>query len=73
MIAVHRLNNTEFYINANLIESLESTPDTIITLTTDKKLIVRESISEILEKIIAYQRKVFQLPEVLLQNKEEKK
>lgn len=73
MIAVHRLNNTEFYINANLIESIESTPDTIITLTTDKKLIVKESINEILDKVITYQRRIFQLPEVLLQNKEEKK
>ncbi|MCB1141367.1 MAG: flagellar FlbD family protein [Leptospiraceae bacterium] len=59
MIIVHRLNNSEFIINANQIETVESTPDTVITLVNDKKLIVKESIEEVLNAVMAYQRKVY--------------
>lgn len=57
------------YLNANHIESIESTPDTTLTLSNDKKLIVRESAQEVLDKIIEYQKKVFHLPSII--NKEE--
>ncbi|MCB1156099.1 MAG: flagellar FlbD family protein [Leptospiraceae bacterium] len=69
MILLHRLNKTEMYLNANHIESIESTPDTTLTLSNDKKLIVRESAQEVLDKIIEYQKKVFHLPSII--NKEE--
>ena len=42
MIAVTRLNGSKFYINALLIETIEETPDTFITLTTGKKTLVLE-------------------------------
>ena len=52
MILVTRLNKaSQFYVNENLIEFLEETPDTIITLSTGKKVTVSESAIEIVEKI----------------------
>jgi len=59
MIQVTLLNNKKVYINADLIEQVEETPDTIITLTTDKKIIVREPASEIISRVIAYKRRLY--------------
>lgn len=59
MITVHRLNNSEFMINANQIELVEATPDTVITLVNEKKLIVKESAIEVRDKVIEYHRQVF--------------
>jgi len=60
LIRVTRLNKKELVINAELIETLESTPDTIITLTDGKKVVVLEGIDEIIEKIVAYRRLINQ-------------
>lgn len=51
MIKVKRLNGKEFVINSNLIEFVEETPDTVITLTTGRKVVVQESIDEVIEKV----------------------
>ncbi|MBK8397842.1 MAG: flagellar FlbD family protein [Leptospiraceae bacterium] len=59
MIILHRLNNSEIVINSNLIETIEATPDSVITLQNDKKIIVKEKVDEIINSIIEYQRKVF--------------
>jgi flagellar protein FlbD len=56
MIKVTRLNNTELVINADLIEFVESIPDTIISLTTGKKIMVRESIDDIIERVAKFKR-----------------
>ncbi|ABZ84787.1 flagellar protein [Heliomicrobium modesticaldum Ice1] len=56
MIKVRRLNQSELVINAELIEQVEATPDTIITLTTGKKIVVLEKPDEVVEKVIAYRR-----------------
>lgn len=45
-------------VNADLIESLESTPDTVVTLTSGNKLVVRDSMDEVQAKIIAFKRKI---------------
>jgi flagellar protein FlbD len=58
MIALRRLNNQQIMVNADLIESLESTPDTVVTLISGNKLIVRDTMEEIQDKIVAYQRRV---------------
>jgi len=50
MINLNRLDGKEFVLNGLLIESIERTPDTRITLTTGKKLIVKQSIEEIIEQ-----------------------
>jgi flagellar protein FlbD len=59
MIKVTRINNSVLYINPDLIEFLEETPDTVISMTTGKKLLVIEPISEIKARIIEYKRQIF--------------
>lgn len=59
MIEVTRMNDTKYMVNAELIETVEETPDTVLTLTTSKKLVVRESSKEIRNRIIAYKKEIF--------------
>ena len=54
MIRVTRLDNTEIVINAELIESVEEAPDTIITTTTRKRYMVRETADQVVDKIVKY-------------------
>jgi flagellar protein FlbD len=58
MIVLHRLNDSEFILNDHHIETIEATPDSVITLTNEKKYVVRESTDDIINKIIAYQREI---------------
>jgi flagellar protein FlbD len=62
LIVVHRLKGEEFVINANLIETIEASPDTVITLTTERKFIVKEKLPEVIAMIKNYHREVFQTP-----------
>lgn len=48
--------DAEFVLNAELIESVEETPDTVITLVNGKKLLVEESMSEIVRRVMDYRR-----------------
>jgi flagellar protein FlbD len=57
MIFLTRTNGTKFYINPELIQSVEATPDTIITLVSNKKFIVKDTPQEIAERFIEYRRK----------------
>jgi flagellar protein FlbD len=57
VIRLTRLNRTELVLNAELIETMEATPDTVITLTNGHKLVVREGIDEVIERVIDYQRR----------------
>jgi flagellar protein FlbD len=59
MIALIRLNGQPLMVNADLIESVESTPDTVVTLTSGNKLIVRDSMEELQAKIIEFKRKIY--------------
>ncbi len=59
MIQVHKLNGKDIIINCDLIEIIESTPDTTITFTTGKILIVQESVEEIRSSVIEYKRKLY--------------
>jgi flagellar protein FlbD len=58
MISITRFNGTIISINADLIQSVEGTPDTVITLTNNVKVVVREKPQEVIRKIITYQRLV---------------
>lgn len=58
MIPLTRLNNETFILNALLIEQVQSHPDTTITLTNGKKLVVKDSESTVVELVTAYHRKV---------------
>jgi flagellar protein FlbD len=59
MIKLTKINGKELYINSDLMEFLESTPDTIVTLTTGKKIYVKESPEEIVERIVDYKSRTF--------------
>ena len=59
MIPVSRLDGSAFFLNSDLIETIESTPDTVVTLTSQKKLIVRESPQDLIEALVAFRRRVF--------------
>ena len=66
MIKVTRLNKSQYLINSDLIETIEATPDTIITLIDGKKYIVVESPDIILEKIIAFRSKIFERAKIVI-------
>lgn len=56
MIKLTGLNNKEFYLNCDLIEKLEVTPDTVITLTTGKKFVVLEPPEVIIRRIVEFRK-----------------
>lgn len=58
MIKLTRLNGKEFVLNIDLIETVESTPDTVISTTSGKKFVVMESIDDIIDKVIEFKRKI---------------
>ena len=58
MIALTKLNGQEMVVNAELIEIVEKTPDTIISLVTGKKFMVRETVEEVTERVMAYRREL---------------
>ena len=62
MVRVTRLNGAEIVVNAGVIEALEATPDTVVRLLNGRRLAVRETVDEVIEKVIAYQREVYQPP-----------
>ncbi|KUK13553.1 MAG: flagellar FlbD family protein [Synergistetes bacterium] len=61
MIKLTRLNGKEFVINADLIETVEATPDTVITLVNEHRYIVKESVDEVIKKVIEYKRSLGRL------------
>jgi len=58
MIKVTRLGGKELVVNADLIRFVESTPDTIISLTTGDKIMVQEGVDEVIRRVIEYGRAV---------------
>jgi flagellar protein FlbD len=56
MITITKLNGQNLTVNNELIETMEETPDTTITMTTGHKLIAQESVDEIINKVQQYKR-----------------
>ncbi len=56
MIKVTRLDDSELFINASMIETIEATPDTIINLLSDKKIVVKETPEEVVAQAVQYFR-----------------
>jgi len=63
IIELTRLNDSKLVINAELIETIESTPDTVITLTTNHRLVVKEDVEEVVAKVVDYKKKIAFRPE----------
>ncbi len=59
MIALTRLNGHPVMVNSDLIESLEETPDTVVTLTSGNELIVRDAMVDVQRKIVAFKRAIY--------------
>lgn len=59
MIKLHRLNGHEIVLNAELIESIESIPDTLIILYTGNRFIVKETMEEVRELVLKYKSVIF--------------
>lgn len=60
MIRLTRLNNQSLTVNSDLIKFVEQSPDTLITLVTGEKIVVRESVDEVLARLIEFRRSVLQ-------------
>ena len=56
MIALQRFNGKQFVLNSDMIESIESTPDTLISLTNGKKVMVGNTIEDIVRKAIKFKQ-----------------
>ncbi len=59
LIEVTKLNDKRFGINSEMIETVEETPDTVITMVTGRKYIVKESSEEIGRLCVEFKRKIF--------------
>lgn len=62
MITLHKLNGEPVVLNAELIETVESTPDTLITLVDRRRLMVGESVSDVVQRVVDYRRAVSGAP-----------
>jgi len=60
LIKVTRLNGVEYWLNPHQIEMMEQNPDTTITLITGKKIVVRETPEQIVDRIVNYRKKLGQ-------------
>ena len=63
VIEVTRLNGTVFFLNPDLLEIMEATPDTVILLTNGHRYVVRESPGEVVRRVILFRRMARSLPE----------
>jgi flagellar protein FlbD len=67
MIELTRLNGNPLVLNAELIKFVEQNPDTVITLLTGDKMVVRESAPEVMHRVLAYRRVLLRLDATPLQ------
>jgi flagellar protein FlbD len=65
MVRLTRINRVPLVLNSDLIELVEVTPDTVITLTTGQKLVVLESADEVIQKVIEFRRLIANRPELI--------
>ena len=58
MIQLTRINLAPFFLNPDLIEHMEITPDTVISMTTGQKFVVVEPAEQVIERIVAFRRRI---------------
>jgi flagellar protein FlbD len=61
VIWVTRLNGTEMAVNSDLVESIESTPDTVLTLVDGKRYVIQENAAEVIERIRRFRASILLL------------
>jgi flagellar protein FlbD len=59
VIRLTRLNNQVFVVNSDLVKYVENAPDTVLTLITGEKFLVRESADEIIDRIVEFRRRLY--------------
>ncbi|SKC74391.1 flagellar FlbD family protein [Maledivibacter halophilus] len=59
MIYVSRLNGEILAVNSDLIEFIEANPNTVISMTTGRKIVVNENVDEIIVKILEHKKRIF--------------
>lgn len=59
MIRLTRINQLPLVLNADLIEHLETTPDTVVSMTNGQKFVVLESSDDVIRKVIEFRREIF--------------
>jgi flagellar protein FlbD len=65
MIKLTRFDGSEVAVNAELVKFVEAAPDTIVTLTSDQKILVLETVDEVIDRVISYRKLAYcSLPEV---------
>ncbi len=65
MIPLIRLDGSEVVVNAELIATVEKTPDTMLTLTTGHHILVKDSVEDVVAHVVEYRRKICQGPVVV--------
>jgi flagellar protein FlbD len=65
MIKLHRIRGEEFFLNADLVESVASTPDTVVTLFDGRKVVVAESAEEVVDRIRTFRASVLRVADDL--------
>ena len=64
MIQLTKINGHQIVLNSDLIQYMEETPDTVVTMTTGEKVIVSDRMVEIIDKVVRYRRTLAGLVEV---------
>ena len=65
MIPLTRLNRTPLFVNPDLIQHIEATPDTVVTLTSGNNFMVRETPEAIIDRIVQYRRRIVHVEHLL--------
>ena len=71
MISLHMINDANIVVNSDLIEFIEATPDTVISLSTGKKFIVKESVPDVVDKVVEFRRSLTKPPIALIRSVEQ--
>ena len=65
MIRLSRINHAPLVLNADMIEHVEITPDTVIAMMNGQKFVVTESVDEVIRKVIDFRRSISELPQIM--------
>jgi len=59
MIKLQKLNGADVVVNADLIESIEAAPDTVVNLATGNRFLVKNTVEEVVGLVVEYKRKIY--------------
>jgi flagellar protein FlbD len=69
MILLKKINDSPIAVNSDLIQYIEETPDTVITMTNNDKVVVQERMTEIIQRVVHFRRQIRQLIELEYERK----